>query len=448
MEADAENNDTFLVSASSDKVVALKDFAFENQENFFQLPENFQIPLHIPNDQLLDIPLNTTFPRQHSKTFEDLSLIEEITEHSSMSTIKSRDVSPRDFDQNLDLDKNISPKQDSKIAKKGEKKCHKPKILQKTLSLDSPRNISSKMMNKICSDINLKLPSKSNPATPREDAEDTDKSKKPLFAQNKTKIVGKRYQRSPARDREARVEAAEASVPKPIQTKTGLVVTQPRPSAASVTSMGRSASSASLILGAALGPGLGLDRQLSKSSENIPGLIPRYKKQKYDHVQSKVKQYIEEMKKNKTNSSTADSKKSKSRSCSNLLKNTRRSGSDLTAASRPRTADATTLRLTVPGPGPERTPSPAQPAQLRKSISKSDTNLKRTNLSVTPSFLTKSSFTIGHMGAIYDSSEEEDLTQLTAIYRGEDQAGSLLDLVARERKSKQVELSTKFANFS
>ena len=362
-----------------------------------------------------------------------------------MSTIKSRDVSPRDFDQNHDLDKSITPKQNSKITKKGDKKCHKPKILQKTLSLDSPRNISSKMMNKICSDINLKLPSKSNPATPREDAEDADKSKKPLFAQNKTKIVGKRYQRSPARDRETRVEAAEASVPKPIQTKTGLVVTQPRPSAASVTSMGRSASSASLILGAASGPGLGLDRQLSKSSENIPGLIPRYKKQKYDHVQSKVKQYIEEMKKNKTNSSTSDSKKSKSRSCSNLLKNTRRSRSDLSAASRPRTADATILRLTVPGPGHERTPSPAQPAQLRKSISKSDTNLKRTNLSVAPSFLTKSSFTIGHMGAIYDSSEEEELTQLTAIYRGEDQAGSLLDLVARERKSKQVELSTKFA---
>ena len=33
--AEKENSETFLVSANSDKVVALKDFAFGNQENFF-----------------------------------------------------------------------------------------------------------------------------------------------------------------------------------------------------------------------------------------------------------------------------------------------------------------------------------------------------------------------------------------------------------------------------
>ena len=66
--------------------------------------------------------------------------------------------------------------------------------------------------------------------------------------------------------------------------------------------------------------------------------------------------------------------------------------------------------------------------------------MKRSKHLATPSNFSKSSFSIGHIGAIYDTSEEEDLTQLTAIYNGDDlstKAESLLDLVAKERKSKQ-----------
>ena len=422
-EADKDNSETFLVSATSDQVVSLKDFAFENQENFFHLPDDFKIPLNIPKNQLLDIPMKQSFLGQSSKTFEDLSLIEEITEHSSLSTIKSREVTPRIPSE--------TPNQSDDTNQ-----LHKPRILKKTLSLDSPRGVSNNKITKICSEIDFKLPSKSNPATPREDQNDADKSKKQKFAQNKPKIVAKRYQRSPPRD--------SPSVPKPIQTKTGLVVTQVTREEEPV--MGRSSSSASLILRSSPQP---LDRQVSKSTENIPtGQIPRYKRQKYDHVESKVKKYIEESQRNNSQLSKMQRKRELSNSSSSLVK---MSSNDLPVPVlevRPKTADATTLKLSRPSGG-----GGLQKIKMKRLLSKSETNLKHCKVLSTPSALSKSSFSIGHIGAIYDTSEEEDVTQLTAIYNDEKldtKAGSLLDLVAKERKSKQeakkviTELQTSF----
>ena len=403
--AEKENSETFLVSANSDKVVALKDFAFGNQENFFQLSEDLKIPLNIPKDQSLDIPIRENLPPRSSRTYEDLSLIEEMTEHSSMnSNARSQDATPRIKDI------------------KEEASVHKPKIIKKTHSLESPRVTCYGKMTKVCSD--LKLPSKSNPATPREDACELS-SKKPLFAQNKLKIVAKRYQRSPPR--EAKVDSGQ--VPKPIQTKTGLTLTQP---VKEERTMPRSASSCSLVLRSSPQP---LDRQISKSTENIPGLIPKYRKQKYDHVQSKVKKYIEDMQKEKTKPKVSESKNNISRSCSSLSRSSllKPSSEDLLDVDkRPKTADSAILKL--------QRPEKEESKPLRKSISKSETNLRPGNLrkSVT-SPLSKSTFSIGLMGAIYDSSEEE-LTQLTAIFNDDglsSKAESLLDLVAKERKSKQ-----------
>lgn len=421
-EADKDNNETFLVSATSDQVVSLKDFAFENQENFFQLPDDFKIPLNIPKNQLLDIPLKQSFLGQSSKTFEDLSLIEEITEHSSLSTIKSREATPRISSEPPDQSNDT-------------KQVHKPRILKKTTSLDSPRGISNNKITKICSEIDFKLPSKSNPATPREEQNDADKNKKQKFAQNKPKIVAKRYQRSPPRD--------SPSVPKPIQTKTGLVVTQV--AREEEAGMARSSSSASLILRSSPQP---LDRKVSKSTDNIPtGQIPRYKRQKYDHVESKVKKYIEESQRNNSKLSKMQRKRELSSSSSSLVKI---SSSDLPVPVlevRPKTADATTLKLTRSSGGG------LPKIKMKRSLSKSETNLKHCKVLSTPSVLSKSSFSIGHIGAIYDTSEEDDVTQLTAIYNDETldtKAGSLLDLVAKERKSKQeakkviTELQTSF----
>ena len=421
-EPDKENSETFLVSATSDQVVSLKDFAFENQENFFTIPDDLKIPLNIPKNQLLDIPIKQSFLGQSSKTFEDLSLIEEITEHSSLSTIKSREVTPRILSEALDQ------------THDNEEKAHKPRILQKTLSLDSPRVVSNNKITKICSEIDFKLPSKSNPATPREDQNDNDKNKKPKFAQNKPKVVSKRYQRSPPRD--------SPSYPKPIQTKTGLVVTQVERELEPV--MGRSSSSASLILRSSPQP---LDRLVSKSSENISaGQIPRYKRQKYDHVESKVKKYIEESQRNNSKQSKMQ-RKELSSSSSSLVKI---SSNDLPVPVlevRPKTADATTHKLSRSSGGG------LQKLKMKRLLSKSETNLKHCKVLSTPSLLSKSSFSIGHIGAIYDTSEEEDVTQLTAIYKDETldtKAGSLLDLVAKERKSKQeakkviTELQTSF----
>ena len=406
--SDKDNSETFLVSAKSDQVVSLKDFAFDNQENFFQLPDDLKIPLNIPKTQLLDIPIKQSFLGQNSKTFEDLSLIEEITEHSSLSTIKSREVTPRILSE--------APGQSNETERE-----HKPRILQKTFSLDSPRGVTTNKITKICSDIDFRLPSKSNPATPREDQNETDKSHKQKFAQNKPKIVAKRYQRSPPRD--------SPSVPKPIQTKTGLVVTQVARDEEPV--MGRSSSSASLILRSSPQP---LDRQVSKSSENIPsGKIPRYKRQKYDHVESKVKKYIEESQRNNSKLSKMQRKRELSSSNSSLVK---MSSNDLpvpVVEVRPKTADTITQKLSRSNAGLPK-------LKTNRSLSKSETNLKHCNVLSAPSPLSKSSFSIGHIGAIYDTSEEEDATQLTAIYNDgtlDTKAGSLLDLVAKERKSKQ-----------
>ena len=136
----------------------------------------------------------------------------------------------------------VAPRESKLINLLNKKSHHQPKILQKALSLDSPRGVSTKI-GKIGSDLEQKLPSKSNPVTPREDGS-VGSERKSIFAQSKPKIVSRRFQRSPPRDSRS---VTPPCVPKPIQTKTGLTVTQPLP-ARSQESLSRSASSASLIL--------------------------------------------------------------------------------------------------------------------------------------------------------------------------------------------------------
>ena len=100
---DDRNSDTFLVSTSNE-VVVLKDFAFEDQRNFFEMPDNLRIPLCISNIPIDNShqnipkhtsPLNIPKVSMCIKVAEELSLIEEITEHSSLSTVKSNEVTPR-----------------------------------------------------------------------------------------------------------------------------------------------------------------------------------------------------------------------------------------------------------------------------------------------------------------------------------------------------------------
>ena len=442
---DGGGGDTFLVSAKSDQVFTVKDFAFENQENFFDIKERLQIPLNLDrsDNQSLDIPLNQSFSShsvsRSSKTFEDLSLIEEITEHSSISTVKSKDFTPRADENHDDNDLALSyeiqsteaietPQEvnetatESKLIDLLNKKSHKPKILQKTLSLDSPRvaTVSSRI-GKIGGELEQRLPSKSNPVTPREELREEGNAgsdKRPMYAQSKPKIVSKRFQRSPAKS------LTPPSVPKPIQTKTGLTVTQPV--RVPEESLARSASSASLILRTSGRP---LRRDLSRSSDNVTsGTVARSKK--YQHVGSKVKAYIQDIKTNgkaKTSSRHETPQKERSLSSLSLIKS--ESEDKIVFENRPKTADASVMRSEEPEQEENLTVG-----KLRKSISKSESNLKRVK-----SGLSKSSISVGQLGSFCDSSDE-DLTELTAIYNDEAasiKAESLLELVAKERKSKQ-----------
>ena len=454
------DDDTFLVSAKSDQVFTVKDFAFDNQENFFDINESLQIPLdpESAKNHSLDIPFNQPFSSQlfksprSSKTFEDLSLIEEITEHSSLSTIKSKEFSPSprteedqflsQCNQNQSREgpgPSVAPRESKLINLLNKKSHHKPKILQKTLSLDSPRGVSTKI-GKIGSDLDQKLPSKSNPVTPREDSQ-AGSERKSIFAQSKPKIVSRRFQRSPPRDSRT---ATPPSVPKPIQTKTGLIVTQPQPQpqqARSQESLSRSASSASLILRSSGPP---LRREISRSIDNVhSGTVP-VRNKKYQHVGSKVKRYIEDIKSgSKINTSTRSESGSResSKSCLSLSKRSKSEEKDF-FENRPKTADATVMRLEPPEGEEDREDRVNQitNGKLRKSISKSESNLKRTKSGAPSSSLSKSTFSVGQLGSFCESSEEEDLTELTAIYNGDNasiKAESLLELVAKERKSKQ-----------
>ena len=443
---EGKGGDTFLVSAKSDQVFTVKDFAFENQENFFDVNERLQIPLDSSNDQSLDIPFNQSFSSQtlksprSSKTFEDLSLIEEITEHSSLSTIKSKDFTPRTDDDNeqpqslevsepqTDLKVNAAASGESKLIKLLNKKTHKPKILHKTHSLESPRglNISNKI-GKIGNDLEHKLPSKSNPVTPREESTmgTMASEKKSMYAQSKPKIVSRRFQRSPPRE-----SKTPPSVPKPIQTKTGLTVTQP---VRSQESLARSASSASLIL---RNSGQPLKKQISKSTDNVNSQTT-FRSKKYEHVGSKVKMYIQDIKSNckvDTSSKNVAASKETHKSCTSLNRNQKCEDRNV-FENRPKTADATVMNS-------ERSEQQERESQiangkLRKSISKSESNLKRTK---SGGSLSKSTFSVGPLGSFCESSDEEDLTELTAIFNDEaasTKAESLLEMVAKERKSKQ-----------
>ena len=136
--------------------------------------------------------------------------------------------------------------------------------------------------------------------------------KKSIYAQSKPRIVSRRFQRSPPRE-----SKTPPSVPKPIQTKTGLTVTQP---VRSQESLARSASSASLILRSS---GQTLKKQISKSTDNVNSQTT-FRSKKYEHVGSKVKMYIQDIKSNckvDTSSKNVAASKETHKSCTSLNRN-------------------------------------------------------------------------------------------------------------------------------
>ena len=229
----------------------------------------------------------------------------------------------------------------------------------------------------------------------------------------------------------------------PVQTKTGLTVTLPRrdstsPPVSRSTSremIPRSASSASLLLHNPTS-NIGPRRGLSRSSGNLATSHPV---PSYDHVQSKVRQYIHEVK--------TLPKKELSRSCGNLSPTKNRlqvpSKDAEQVQERPRTAEAPTRLHTV-----------RQQSILGDGVSKrskSETNLRRGSLDnlQQPLQLSKSSISLafGNLDHLFESSSGED-TARTSIFKplfkpseGGDEVEvcpeDLLALVFQEREGKQ-----------
>ena len=284
------------------------------------------------------------------------------------------------------------------------------------------------------------------------------------FTKAKPKVVGRRFLRpSPPRDpprdgsaqksfQSGRIDPLQHRDPRPmadppVQTKTGLTVTRPRRDSASPpvsrsTSreiISRSASSASLLLHPPPASTMGR-HGLSRSSGNLATSHPT---PSYDHVQSKVRQYIREVK--------SLPKKELSRSCGNLspVKPTLQLPYEEAGRvnERPKTAEATTS-------------STAERQQSMLSVegsrgvskrSKSETNLRRLSLDnlQQPLQLSKSSISLafGNLDHLFESSGED--TARTSIFKplfkpsseGDEEVEvcpeDLLALVFQEREGKQ-----------
>ena len=464
---DDKDFETFLVSAS-DEVVVLNDFAFGDQRNFFEIPENLKIPLNIPQES---VP-----PKMCTKVVEELSLIEELTEHSISSTIQSKEVTPRNLFNETNFDSDINDFNPSTSSYSNQnsvpqqledipcmlrllnsKDKHKPKILNPKSAretVNSPRNKSSKM-HRISSELDSTLPSKSSPSTPR-DLENS-KDRKSLFAQNKPKIIAKRYIRS-SPPREAKPELAVAAPP--IQTKTGLTVTQPKKEVAENSHLiSRSVSSASLLL---RNPPIPLNRMKSLSSGNICQKVPNFKKGNYDHVESKVKQYIKDIK-DSSKVKKLSSAKELSKSCSNLSPETNKTERNAQNIERPKTAEEFAHHLPHNKSFSNHKiedknsfTSERNKLALKKAKSKSETNLRCSNLFQSPFQISRSTMSIGNIDKLLDFSDDE--CKETSIFNTENKEEitvhpeDLLELVYKERHGKQeakkvlTELQTNYDN--
>ena len=331
---ESARNSQVFIEASSEDPVLIDDFAFSKQQNFFTMPPDFKLPLNVsklseglppfhPDNSVItpsydEEPESNAFPPNAVGDLEpkSLSLIEEVTEYSSSSTIKSADLRTRS--------KSRTPRTAS---------SHVPRILKAMSPRDSPRDAMKLVKPRLC--VNSTLPSKSQPSTPREEEAEADREQKlgagrGRFTQAKTKLVGRRFLRcSPPREVQGGAHLdPRPMADQPVQTRTGLTLTRPKKESSSPP-MSRSASSASLFLNSSPG---GLDRSLSRSSGS---LVTSHKRPNYRHVESKVRQYIKDVK--------SLPKKEFSKSCGNLSPVKAASTVEDTSSSsaaRPRTAEA------------------------------------------------------------------------------------------------------------
>ena len=513
----------FFFRADSEDPIVVEDFAFNKQKNFFTIPPDCKLPLgdfpqqnsawHEPLDGSEEACVKLSSPSSPDVVGDfafsgsvapvSLSLIEEVTEYSSSSAIKSANSTPRpqnpgseaqhkgqfQFASTNHIPKilnTMSPREsqeqeDVTSIRKANRSSTTKKSLPKESMKDS-RGVhreSREMVRPLrqrLRPLDATLPSKSQPGTPRDEEEAKDEAKVRVlricrlstillfqapterYAKAKPKVVGRRFLRpSPPRDpapsptsqksfQSSRLQHRDPRpmADQPVQTKTGLTVTLPRrdstsPPVSRSTSremIPRSASSASLLLHHPPTSNIGPRRGLSRSSGNLAASHPV---PSFDHVQSKVRQYIHEVK--------TLPKKELSRSCGNLspTKNMLQvpSKDPELVQERPRTAEAPTRLHTV-----------RQQSTLGNGVSKrskSETNLRRPSLDNLhqPLQLSKSSISLafGNLDHLFESSSGED-TARTSIFKplfkpsgGGDEVEvcpeDLLALVFQEREGKQ-----------
>ena len=510
----------------------VEDFAFNEQKNFFTIPPNCKLPLgdltprntsksatpavslRPLGESVANLEISPNFSPETTSTFSDtefafcgpaapvsLSLIEEVTECSSSSVIKSANSTPRP--QNPEhkhepqsattshipkILNTMSPRESQEYEKvTTQSKTYRNNrnisntATKKSVQKESPREggggvrESREMVRPLrqrLRPLDSTLPSKSQPGTPRDDDEVECQVPMERYTKAKPRVVGRRFLRpSPPRDspstvgalpkdgsaqksfQSARVDPLQHRDPRPmadppVQTKTGLTVTRPRRDSASPPvsrsasreMIPRSASSASLLLHPPPSSTMVPRHGLSRSSGNLATSHPT---PSYGHVQSKVRQYIREVK--------SLPKKELSRSCGNLspTKTTlqvpcKEAGQ---VHERPKTAEAQSRSFTSTA---LRQQSVLSEGVSNSKRSKSETNLRRLSLDnlQQPLQLSKSSISLafGNLDHLFESSGED--TARTSIFKplfkpadGEDEVEvcpeDLLALVFQEREGKQ-----------
>ena len=114
----------------------LKDFVFNDQDDFFTMPENLKIPLNFSNIQgnIPNLP-------------ENLSLIEELTKHSSSATNKSEEVTPRNNLNNPEKEIKHSNLITSKEPKSSNPKKNDPNPILSSRIEQRPKILSNNSLN-------------------------------------------------------------------------------------------------------------------------------------------------------------------------------------------------------------------------------------------------------------------------------------------------------------
>ena len=190
----------------------------------------------------------------------------------------------------------------------------------------------------------------------------------------------------------------------------------------------RSLSSASLLMRNTPPP---LNRSISKSSDNILK-IGNYKKQKYDHVESKVKQYIKSIK-DASNVNQVSSKRKLSKSCSKLLLET----SQTDMRERPKTAE--TMCHQPSNKSSQNQTFKSLNCVQSKIRSQSESNLRCYDLFNSSSRLNKSTSSLSNIEKLGDASDDE--FNIKEMFRNDEEIiicpEDLLSLVYKERHVKQ-----------